>query len=230
MGCRSGHDFSLSHYVDAGKVASFSNSGTRGWANCTRVFEFSDYSDREYTQERAPRALLIARVDLAPGTQARPPLRHRPAARAPTGARLTQGAGAGAGRGRCGGTTPWTRCRAGRASRKTWTCRSRRRRTTATAAAAAREAVHRLAGSGPGARHAAPSESVHDKNIPQLGAEAVTRRPARLTPSALPPCWSHPPIPLAASRSRHRDALHRPDVCHIVCRREYVLMYVGARI
>jgi len=55
--------------VDAGKVASFCNSGTRDWANCIRVFEFDDYSMREYGPGHPPRAVLIAKVDLAPGTQ-----------------------------------------------------------------------------------------------------------------------------------------------------------------
>ena len=62
-------NYSLSHYVDAGKVASLCNSGTKGWANCIRVFEFDDYSGRAYSQATPPRAVLIARVDLEPGTQ-----------------------------------------------------------------------------------------------------------------------------------------------------------------
>ena len=70
MGCRSGHNYSLSHYVDEGKVASFCNSGTRDWANCIRVFEFDDYSARDYSRANPPRALLIAKFDLEPGTQA----------------------------------------------------------------------------------------------------------------------------------------------------------------
>ena len=78
-------NYSLSHYVDAGKVASLCNSGTKGWANCIRVFEFDDYSARAYSQANPPRAVLIARVDLEPGTQAPPPsqtcaLPMRPAA------------------------------------------------------------------------------------------------------------------------------------------------------
>ena len=50
-------------------MASFCNSGTRDWANCIRVFEFDDYSMREYGPGHPPRAVLIAKVDLAPGTQ-----------------------------------------------------------------------------------------------------------------------------------------------------------------
>ena len=109
-GYRNGHDFSLSHYVDAGKVASFCNSGTRSLANCIRVFEFDDYSDRDYSETSPPRALLIAKIDLTPGTQARPPFPHISAAACVSStAPLTQGPGPGR-RGGGGGAGGGARC------------------------------------------------------------------------------------------------------------------------
>ena len=77
-------------------MASFCNSGTRRLANCIRVFEFDDYSDREYSETSPPRAVLIAKIDLLPGTQARPPSPHISAAACmPTSARLTRSRGRG---------------------------------------------------------------------------------------------------------------------------------------
>ena len=70
---RSGADFSLSHYVDAGLAASFSNAGTGRWANCKCAFQHGDYSARQYGPDRLPLAVLIALVRLSRGTQARPP-------------------------------------------------------------------------------------------------------------------------------------------------------------
>ena len=90
-----------------GKVASFCNSGTKGWANCSRVFEFDDYSAREYGRANPPRAVLIARFDLEPGTQVSappPPFPRAHSSRGPAGPRLTLSVRAGAGAvGLCGG-------------------------------------------------------------------------------------------------------------------------------
>ena len=153
-------------------MASFSNSGTGAWANCQRVFEFDDYSGRDYGEANPPRALLIAKVDLAPGTQAPPPS-SRPPADEHGAARLTHTPRAPA-RGRCGGTTPWTKCRVRRACLKTSTCRSRRRRPQEkTAPSAAAPAPLRL--SEPLARLRAASESVP-------GTRRVSPAPPRPAP------------------------------------------------